>query len=206
LGDNGQDFLDSPFTEWLLTCGEVTFTRAEVTEREAEANKQLPPEERIEVIDNHWAEERHQDGGASVCHMSLTLWGRRRVVCDVPGCAAVPVKCLPGTVYISQLTGPHHQAIHEKSATCELLVLDGHRLSVAFQFRTALFARNRSRNRNATPSPPAFFQALTSSFAASLAEIPLEFPTLAQCESILSAGTPRDADDEAAPLPKRPRQ
>ena len=62
---NTQHFLASHWREWFLTCGEV-----------AVAMPQL--EEGGEL----WEEPEHKDGGASVLHMGMTLYGRRQLRCQ----------------------------------------------------------------------------------------------------------------------------
>ena len=62
---NVEHFLETPVTKWFLTCGELCIMEAGCSEA---STKGL------------WEEPRHQDGGASVLHMGLTLFGRRDVV------------------------------------------------------------------------------------------------------------------------------
>lgn len=62
--DNVQHLLNTPVTDWFLTCGELCITNP--------IDKKDPS--------GYWREERHQDGGASVLHMGVTVFGRRRVV------------------------------------------------------------------------------------------------------------------------------
>ena len=56
-------FLNTPWREWMLTSGEVTVT-----------TPQLPD-------GKMWSEPLHNDGGMSVLHMGITLWGRRDLRC-----------------------------------------------------------------------------------------------------------------------------
>ena len=70
--DNVTHFLETPIEDWFLTCGH--FCVAKVRKPCGEL----------------WSESHHQDGGASVLHLGLTLWGRRDCVFEeVPGCRVV---------------------------------------------------------------------------------------------------------------------
>ena len=123
-----------------------------------------------------WEEPKHQDGGASVLHLGVTLCGRRDLVCDVENGDPITVHNIPGSVYLGTLTGPAHQAFHRPAKPIELWEKQG--LSTAVMCRCALFAHNRSRGKRTTPSPQAFFHCLTASFARSLTRLPLQLPTL----------------------------
>lgn len=91
LGANGKDFLKRGMEEWCLTSGELAFTRPGSG-------------------DDLWAEPEHLDGGASVLHMGVTLYGRRHVRCEQrDGLPEIFVPCKPGSVYVAGMTGPKHQ-------------------------------------------------------------------------------------------------
>lgn len=92
---NGTHFLESPFEEWFLTCAEMSVLNA--------GGK-----------GEFWSEPVHQDGGASVLHMGLTLFGRRQVRFEQgPLLPDVWVPCGPGSVYLGQVTGARHQVPRE---------------------------------------------------------------------------------------------
>lgn len=230
--------------EWMLTCGELAFTRAEPSGGE-------------EPSGQWWAEAEHNDGGASVLHTGLTLFGNRhlafrqgegfacilrgllspfgpghalvvrRLKCRtaherqmlvrtlVPelslpvserccvwlgafwdlglapqgersrcgkGMADVLVANVPGTVYLGGLTRPTTQVLLPAAEDCELLSVPGlGRLSVTVITRTALFAANRARMRNTSPSPFALFEALARSFVQALAQGEWRQPHLQDC-------------------------
>ena len=167
-GKNGQHFLDSSFAEWFCSCGELVFVEPGGEEA------------------GFWAEPEHQDGGASVMHLGLTLFGRRTLACRQGlGLPDVTVANGPGTVYVGQLTGPVHQVTHEAALRSDdLLEVPGlGRLGVNIMMRTALFPFNRARMRNTTPSPPAVFEALNRCFRESFAAHALRLPTRAECEA-----------------------
>ena len=164
-GSNGDKFLELPFPQWFASCGELVFV-----EPGSEA-------------EGFWAEPEHQDGGASVMHMGVTLYGRRGLVCRQGlGRPDIYLANKPGTVYLGQLTGPWHQITHEACEDTDLLEVPGLGLcGVSIMMRTALFAFNRARLRNTTPSPLPFFEVLTRCFREGLAARPLRLPSLAEC-------------------------
>ena len=64
----------------------------------------------------------HVDGGASLLHMAITLYGGRRLDfkntedgAEHPKCR--PVDLVPGNVYIGNLCSVGHQVMHEETRT-----------------------------------------------------------------------------------------
>ena len=170
-GKNGENFLEQNFGQRFASCAELVFV------------------EPGNADEGFWAEPEHQDGGGSVMHMGITLYGRRGLVCrqgsDLPD---VFVSNVPGTVYLGQLTGPRHQVTHEATLPGELLEVPGlGSCGVSVMLRTALFPHNRARLRNTTPSPLPVFEALARCFRDGLAARPLRLPSLAECKAQLGA-------------------
>ena len=170
-GKNGLQFLDLGFPQRFASCGELVFVE--------------PGSEEV----GYWAEPEHQDGGASIMHLGLTLFGRRALVCRQGfGHPDVLVSNAPGTVYVGQLTGPRHQVTHEAAEPHDLLEVPGlGRCGVNIMMRTALFSFDRARLRNTTPSPVAFFEVLARCFREGLAAAAFRLPTLAECQAQLAA-------------------
>ena len=56
-------FLQTPWRQWFASAAELCLSNPGNDD------------------DGHWVEPKHQDGGGSVVHMGLTLYGRRRVLC-----------------------------------------------------------------------------------------------------------------------------
>jgi hypothetical protein len=154
---NRQHFMESPLDSWFGAAAELCITEA----------------------DGSWLEETHQDGGASVLHMGVTLFGKRRMTCEQPEGEDVWVDNIPGSVYLGGLTGPHHGVRHQPSAKDELL--QGSR-SVTVMLRTTLFKHTQSRVRGVTPHPQEFLRAISSSFADSFAARPWHLPSLEACQ------------------------
>jgi len=63
-GKNVQHLVDTPVSAWFLSCGELSI---------------MNPQDYKGAF---WSEPKHQDGGASVLHMGITLYGRREVRFD----------------------------------------------------------------------------------------------------------------------------
>ena len=169
LGQNGQHFMHADFESWFLAASELHIFDS--------------PEMRFEP--------RHNDGGASVLHMGITLYGRRRVTFFEPisGSASgqeeereVCFAQQPGSVYLGTVTGASHQVSHVVTRNPEE-ELRAHTVSV--MLRTCLFPYNRARCQNTTPSPPEVFRALASSLTEHLVAHRLELPSLARVQAAL---------------------
>ncbi len=185
-GENGEHLLKTPFREWFLTCGELAITRAS----------------------GRWVEPLHQDGGASVLHMGVTLYGRRQVkLKQVEGLKDIVIQNSPGTVYISQLTGPMHEVSHHGTLQGELLQLPGlGDCSVTIMMRTALFPACRSRLRNTTPSPAKMFTAVAEALRAGMASSTWKLPTLVDCQSVYIPPEPLSASSPPSPANPQKKQ
>ena len=97
MGQNVPDFVGTPLLEWFGTCGEMCLS--------AETNKDVA---------TCWPEAKHQDGGSSVVHVGVALFGRCDLVCDRGGgLPPLVVRCTPGQVDLGGFTGPEHQVHHQ---------------------------------------------------------------------------------------------
>jgi len=163
LGDNGKHFVTTQAGIWCLTAGQV-----HIFDSPAELTEPL-----------------HFDGGASVLHMGITLYGRRDVRClfgENPE-EGFSLEMSPGSVYLGGFTGPKHQVIHRPPCAPEE-VLHGH--SVSIMLRTTLFPASRSRCMANVPAPAEMFRAMAASFATSLHSGHWCLPTLAGCETMMA--------------------
>lgn len=104
-GKNGDHFLEADFDSWFLSCAEIHFINAEgFLRKEASSPKEQGASETL------WEEGLHNDGGASILHMGLTLYGRRDVrFLQGSGLPDVLVSQEPGSVYLGGVTGARHQ-------------------------------------------------------------------------------------------------
>ncbi len=71
--NNVQHFLTIPVKQWFLTCGELCVSNGPDASQKTNTPSAVP---------GLWSEDRHQDGGMSVLHMGLILYGRRRLVME----------------------------------------------------------------------------------------------------------------------------
>ena len=165
LGDNGKHFLRIDVATWFASCCELHVSNG--------SQGGLEP----------FKETRHNDGGASVLHLGITLHGRRVCVCEQgDGLPNVHISNGPGTVYLGQLTGPTHQVLHQHCSPHELLDFPSvGQLSVTAMIRTSLFPYYKARLLNTTPNPPAFFFGLVDSFQRGLRQLVFTLPTLEDC-------------------------
>ena len=166
LGQNGVHFMHADFEAWFLSAAELHMFHEPAS----------------------CSEPRHEDGGASVLLMGITLFGRRRVTFFSP-CASsntqsgereVRFEQQPGSVYLGTATGAHHQVSHVETRHPEEM-LRAH--SVSCILRTCLFPHNRARCMSTTPNPVAFFRELATGFTMHLSTERLVLPTLAQCQN-----------------------
>ena len=98
---NAKHFVEAPLPSWFLSAGEL-----HIFEKAAGG-----------------VERRHSDGGASVLHMGVTLYGRRDLTFFVPETlteveggleptSEVKFSFVPGSVYLGTVTGAPHEVSH----------------------------------------------------------------------------------------------
>ena len=162
--ENREHFLEHTLPQWFCTAGELNLTKA----------------------DGDWKEADHMDGGASVLHMGVTVYGDRDMVCHRPGFETDPVvvRNAGGTVYFGVLTGPRHGVTHRPSMPDQLLPHRLGQLSATIMMRTTLFPHCRSRLKGTTPSPSIWYGRLAENMSASLSSLQWHLPSRAACESV----------------------
>jgi hypothetical protein len=162
--ENREHFLEHTLPQWFCTAGELCISKA----------------------DGVWKEPDHMDGGASVLHMGVTVYGDRDMVCHRPGIETDPVvvRNTGGTVYLGVLTGPRHGVTHLPSMPDQLLPHRLGQLSVTIMMRTTLFPHCRSRLKGTTPSPSIWYGRLAENLSASLSSLQWQLPSRAACEAV----------------------
>jgi hypothetical protein len=91
-GQNGLGFMTMDAEQWFSNCGELCVSVPKMADG------------------SYWEEPEHKDGGASVLHLGLTLFGRRHVRCSQGGdLPDIFIQCRPGSLYMGGFTGPVHQ-------------------------------------------------------------------------------------------------
>ena len=149
FGQSGQHCLDAPLESWFLSCAELVVVNG--------SDEDL----------GLFVEPEHNDGGMSILHGGLTLYGRRVLRAKQgEGSPDVLLPCVLGHVYLGSLTGPTHQALRAPTPAWELLPLSPSlgTCGVTVMFRTALFPHNRGRMKDTTPGPKAVFEVLARVF------------------------------------------
>ena len=164
IGKNGSFVLGRSASEWFLVVAEIHII---------EGPRGI-------------AERRHVDGAAGCLTMGVTLFGHRDLriwprakdeeekadELDEPSHVA---GLAPGSVYLSTLAGPEHQAAH---ADVQDSLLCGH--SVTLVVRTSLFPYNQSRGMKRVAHPAVTFRAVMDGIVASLANA-WRLPALSDC-------------------------
>ena len=125
----------------------------------------------------------HIDGGASLLHAALTIFGTRTLQVKLRDATdgadrIIELPQRPGSFYIGNLCALEHNVVHgAESAGC--YKLEGQQeWQIAVMLRTDVFRATRSRNINTTPGPKEVFDIVNRETARHLAEQPLQLPDL----------------------------
>ena len=125
----------------------------------------------------------HTDGGSSLLHAALTLFGRRTVLISrsSEGCISLPQR--PGSFYVGNLCAMNHNVVHGDDATGSLgkisETFEHEQVQIAIMLRSDVFRVARARKINATPGPKELFTIVNAETAKHLAEQPFYLPDLA---------------------------
>ena len=150
----------------------------------------------LTTVERH--DTAHFDGGASILHMGLTLWGRRRLHLNladpaervIPNATAGPAvdewvvtHQRPGSVYLANLCAPFHQVGHEGEDDPNDLfdAPSGKSYKVAIMFRTSCFGYARARTASNPPNPKQVFDIVSSVIHKALLRDRFRLPTLQDC-------------------------
>lgn len=171
---NAQDMLQRP-SQWVASCGAIQLHR---TEEGSDASN----------AGNLWREDPHNDGGASLIHIGLTLAGVRKLTLfsgsndlDIES----ELECKPGHFYMGGLSSVRHMVTHSHPQPAEALLLPFDSLGnveCSVMFRTSLFRHYRQRLKSRSPKPTVLYNAATTAIAQWLGEACLKLPTLRDCE------------------------
>ena len=123
----------------------------------------------------------HTDGGASLLHAGLTIFGSRQLhvkLKNKTGCISLDQR--PGSFYVGNLCALEHNVVH--GATSPGSWGDGppeSQVQIMVMLRSALFREIRARTINACPGPHELFRIVNREAARHLAEVPFPLPDLA---------------------------
>ena len=122
----------------------------------------------------------HTDGGCSLLHASVTLFGTRSVEVKVEGKPQVTLDQKPGSFYVGNLSALEHNVRHHEDCkhTFEGAAGGDQRLQIAVMIRCDVFRDFRARKINSTPGPAEFFRVVNYTVAQHLADVPVALPDL----------------------------
>ena len=126
----------------------------------------------------------HFDGGASLLHGGLTIFGSRHLECMVAASAGgkedwevLPQR--PGRFYVGNVCSPWHRVRHlEQAGPLCAVVGDVH---VVVMLRTDVFRAERSRAMKVKPRLAEVFDIVNEVVVPRLAARPLGFPCFSSC-------------------------
>ena len=159
----------------------------------------------------------HTDGGCSLLHAAVTLWGTRSVEVAMEDKDQVTLDQKPGSFYVGTLAALHHNVSHHER--CDHTFSndylkqqpEGKRdLQIAAMIRSDVFREFRARRIDATPGPVEFFNVVNHVVAEHLANVPVALPDLTDVlEEVrlatvppFIASTPISGRRSAAPTPR----
>ena len=162
LGSNGTHFFNTCFSDTALKYGLL---------------QAMKPSERYDP--------EHVDGGASLLHGGLTIFGSRHLECKVAASAASEVAWevlpqRPGSFYVGNLCAPWHRVRHFQEQAAPLCEAAGN-AHVTVMFRTDVFRDLQSRATQTRPKPVAMYEIVNEVVASALSARPLSFPDFASC-------------------------
>ena len=132
----------------------------------------------------------HTDGGASLLHAGLTIFGSRQMQVRFPGRpGCISLEQRPGSFYVGNLCALEHNVVHGETAPGSW-----DDIQIMVMFRSDFFREARSRKINACPGPQELFRIVNMLTARHLAEVPFPVPDIA---AVISE-CPREGDKAAA--------
>ena len=169
LRGNGLHFFSTCFSDTALTYGVIQVMKAE-----------------------HRYDPEHFDGGASLLHAGLTIFGTRHVEVKVAESAADKWNVLPqsaGSFYMGNMCAAWHRVHHLDRKEAGTLCGAAGNVHIAVMLRTDVFREERARSTATKPTPGRVCDIVNEVVAESLATDPLHFPDLATCIFDLALGS-----------------
>ena len=117
------------------------------------------------------------DGGTSLPHAGLTIFGTRCLDVDPGADGCISLLQVPGSFYVGNLCALKHNARH--SATSDGCLGAGEeQVQIAVMLRTDVFRAARTRTLNATPGPAELFHIVNEQTAKHVSQEPFRLPGL----------------------------
>ncbi|MCP3892616.1 MAG: hypothetical protein GY702_27630 [Desulfobulbaceae bacterium] len=124
----------------------------------------------------------HTDGGASVIHAGLTIFGHRTVEvasCGPDGNNTTELHQPPGSLYVGNFSALEHRVCHTaESAGCYGDEASAELIKIAIMLRADYFRCARAREINSTPGPRELFLVVNKEVAQHIAQMPFDLPSL----------------------------
>ena len=174
MGDNGKDFATESLVDNAFRY--VTVQAMRVGERR---------------------DGLHYDGGASLLHMGVTLFGHRELTfhfLEGGRPHSLQISQRPGLVYVGNLCSAEHEVFHRKEnfhlfhgsfppATPPSVApaASSEGCEIAVMVRTDVFRHSMARTTKSKPGPSDVFEIVNLLVRDHLAKEPLELPTFASC-------------------------
>jgi hypothetical protein len=180
LAENGSHFMKTSFTDTAFCYGFV---------------QSMKPSER--------KDPEHFDGGASLLHAGVTIFGRRQLDVQTNDGWQEPIVQEPGNVYIGNLCAPRHRVGHLPVGEAEPLFREqagDPGILIACMFRSNFFHDARARSGAGTPSPVDVYEVVNKAVAQHIARHPWCMPNLAECLQCL----PKSPSKGVGSAPKVP--
>ena len=124
----------------------------------------------------------HIDGGASILHAALTLFGTRSVLAELnqPDKHIISLPQRPGSFYVGNLCAVNHNVQHHAVSAGNFRPgPEAEEVQIAVMLRSDYFRCSRARKINATPGPAELYRIVNKETAKHLAMRPLRLPDLA---------------------------
>ena len=160
LRGNGQHFFSTCFSDTALTYGVIQVMKA---------GPRYDPE--------------HFDGGASLLHAGLTIFGTRHVEVMGAGSAACwnELPQSAGSFYMGNMCAARHRVRHLDHQDAGKLCGAAGNVQIAVMLRTDVFREERACSMITAPTPCRVYDIVNQVVASSLATDPLHFPDLGTC-------------------------
>ena len=122
----------------------------------------------------------HTDGGASLLHVGLTIYGSRTLHLFAPGKGRIAFHQQPGSFYFCNLCAVEHNVAHTKTSTGTFGPdhPSAEQVQIAIMLRTDVFRAARARKIDSTPGPVELYHVVNDVVAQNLADALFCLPDL----------------------------
>ena len=123
----------------------------------------------------------HTDGGASLLHAGLTIFGTRQLQVRLGSCAqgCISLEQRPGSFYVGNMCTLEHNVSHAAVSAGSMGEGD-QQVQIMVMLRSDLFRDARARRINACPGPSELFRIVNLETSKHLSEVPFPLPSITQ--------------------------